>query len=227
MLKKYLVSVVILAAIYAVMSQPPESCDSFSDCPDAGWCNPNTRHCDYGNMVCSQTGETSYCGGNGMVTESCSSSNVPNCGGDVTGYPGCDSETSDAVNCNYADAIPHGGFENLTDWAVGQSGQMLMCSDIQGSVLVGVCGSTSIGKCTNEDGSVFGAHAIQCADQFYWNIDQDQCTLKNATFGEWVECDHGMIGVGRCASLSAGDCGVSPQNQPIWHQLLCCAMVYS
>ena len=111
----------------------------------------------------------------------------------------------EGIDCNYPGLEPSSGTFNSTNWLCGDEGSKLSCFDVEGSVLIGVCGSGSSAACK---GQCNGFHGILCARQEYFAISwQHGCNWVAAEYGDWVYCPIGTVGTGHCGSGKHADCG--------------------
>eukprot|EP01084_Bolivina_argentea_P089394 161303_1 len=202
-----------------VINAKSQACKGIN-CPNEGFCNPNTFQCaqNQPHVVCGYGfGDFINCSvsnyGSGVIMRECGSGSNADC----SNQNGCGEDSYEAVECNYPEMAPVGGYEN-TGWHCGHWGSKLSCKDIGGSVLIGVCGS---GK--NEDCSQYcrGWHGILCAKSKYFNVSWDSCTWNSGKWGQWIGCNSGTtIAAGHCG------CGSNPDCDGSSHQLQCCSLHY-
>jgi len=221
-----ILSSLVLGAINAKIHKKNIGCDESSgcnctgvidECPDNGLCDPNDDLC-VGNdptYLCGSYGDFLQCDYNGIVMAECGSGKSDDCTGTLCPNSGI----YEGIQCNYAQLVPNNGGFNHSNWYCGNYGTYLTCEQVQGSVLIGVCGS---GK--NEDCQIQcqGYHSILCANSDYFKIDWNTCQWINGMYGEWVYCPNGYVATGHCGSGESDDCG-----SDIWHSLQCCPLVYT
>ena len=194
-------------------------------CPNNGICDPNSLQCvdEAETVECGGNGEFLNCGRFGLVTSECGSGSSHDCYKD--GVCTDKSEAYEAINCNYPGLEPQGNtsFES-TQWLCGNHGKKLSCKAVNGSVLIGVCGSGGNKACK---GKCYGYHGILCAKESYFSVDWGltSCSWEGAPEGDWTYCPPGTIGVGHCGSGDLGECGTE-DGRIDWHSLQCCPFLY-
>merc|ERR1719361_3407754 len=135
-------------------------------CPNNGLCNPNTYQCvdQKATITCGKYGDFLNCGTAGVVFGECGSGSSADCYSSLCPDK---NEGFEALNCNYPGLEPSNSSDfNATSWYCGVDGSHLSCFDIEGSVLIGVCGSGKDEDCKT---SCKGYHGILCADKSYFN----------------------------------------------------------
>eukprot|EP01084_Bolivina_argentea_P041131 75911_1 len=194
-------------------------------CPNNGICNPNTMQCvdEKETIACGSNGDFLQCGLSGVVFGECGSGSGHDCYAESV----CPDKSNavEAINCNWPGLEPTNGYPfNATSWMCGNHGKDLSCKNNNGSVLIGVCGSTGGKGCKQY---CTGYHGILCAKEEYFMIDWGltNCQWIGASYGDWAFCPPGTIGVGHCGSGDLAECGVD-SGQLDWHAIQCCPFMY-
>eukprot|EP01084_Bolivina_argentea_P078964 143303_1 len=200
------------------------SCINGTICADDGFCDPNTMKCVNSSMsfMCGRKGVFLDCNQTGIVVGECGSGTNADCGNNEL----CNfKEAWEGVECDYPELVPQNNGFITTHWLCGMYGEYLECSTINGSAVVGVCGSGTLSDCQKYCDGVDGWHAILCADKKYFEVDYDHCFWEKATFGVWLYCPQNYIVTGHCGSAKYNDCG-SEQGIGMYHAIQCCPIKF-
>ena len=141
-----------------------QSCSSSADCPDFGLCYNGNCTLNSTSYSCVKNGTFTTCGSNGIVTGECASGADPGCGSNyLCGYD--NNQIWEGIECNYPSLVPENGGFNTTKWLCGNYGEYLLCSNVSGSVVTGLCGVSIYDDCKQYCDGLF----IKNKKKIYYN----------------------------------------------------------